>query len=750
MKNFIARTFALLSLITIAASVSVRTPALTAAELPANVEKVESLGGITQYRLKSNGMPIYLKPDHAAPVFTFMVVYHVGSRNEAPGNTGSAHLLEHMIFNKSTENFGRARGHKTFQEVLYEAGADFSSTNMTTWYDRMNGYSTLPSDKLELAMKIEADRLARGLILDEERLSEMSVVRNEYEIGENNPYRALYNAVIGTAIVAHPYHWSTIGYRSDIEGVTTEKLREHYRNFFHPDNAQAILVGDFDTAQALAMFDREFGSFPRSENPIPKVITVEPPQQGERRTIVRRPGSIRIVAVAWMRPHSLHPDFIPIEVLTTVLGDGVSSRLYKALVETRLATDVNALNFTLRDPFPLYLVATVAEGSDHQKVEEALKTTVSDIAANGITEAELQRAKEQIEVSVIRRRDGTYPFASDLGEAVASADWKWFIGYVDAVRNVKIEDVQRVAATYLVPDGATVGWFVPADASKKPAPSQIAGAESQSADARRTAQPVMTTKREQAVSKRASGSFASRTVRKVLENGLIVDVVENRAVPTVAVRGIVFAGDSTAAAGNAAVPRLTAMMLQRGTKTKTKQQMADLIEGRGANLSIATNLFDAQIAASGLSRDLPTILEVLADQLRNPSFPEEELVKAKGEMKNDVLRAAESTGERAVERLTQLVYPPNHPYRAHGSAVLTAAIEAATVEDLARFHAQRYGAQATILAIVGDVDAAKTIALVERLFGGFPKGSRPALETERAVVAQTATKESFECPGKRT
>src|SRR5439155_13971087 len=210
----------------------------TAPRLPRNVERLDSLGGITQYRLKSNGMAILLARNDAAPVVTFEVVYHVGSRNEAPGNTGSAHLLEHLLFNKSTKNFGRALGHKTFQEVLFQAGCDYSSTNMSTWYDRMNGYSTLPSDKLELAMKIEADRLGRALILDAERQPEMTVVRNEYEIGENNPEQALYKAVVSASIQAHPYHWSTIGYRSDIEGVSTGKLREHYKAFFWPDNAE--------------------------------------------------------------------------------------------------------------------------------------------------------------------------------------------------------------------------------------------------------------------------------------------------------------------------------------------------------------------------------------------------------------------------------------------------------------------------------------------------------------------------------
>lgn len=323
--------------------------------LPTNVEKIDSFRGIDQYRLKSNDMTILLMPDHSSPVFTFMVVYHVGSRNEAPGNTGSAHLLEHMIFNKSTENFGRAKGHKTFQEVLYEAGCDYGSTNMTTWNDRMNGYSTLPSDKLELAMKIEADRLGRALILDSERQSEMSVVRNEYEIGENEPGQALTKAVVGAAIQAHPYHWDTIGYRSDIEGVTTEKLREHYKTFFHPNNAEAILVGDFDTDQALALFDREFGGFKKSEKPIPQVITVEPPQEGERRTVVSRPGSVGIVMLGYVRPGALHPDYIATDVLADILGDGVNSRLYRALVDKGLATSVNANNYALRDPYPMLI-----------------------------------------------------------------------------------------------------------------------------------------------------------------------------------------------------------------------------------------------------------------------------------------------------------------------------------------------------------------------------------------------------------
>ena len=209
--------------------------------------------------------------ERASPVFTFMVVYHVGSRNEAPGNTGSAHLLEHMIFNKSTENFGRANGHKTFQEVLYEGRRRLlGSSNMTTWYDRMNGYSTLPADKLELAMRSRPTASGAALILDVRAavrdVGRAQRVRDRRERPVRGARSRRWSAA---AIQAHPYHWNTIGYRSDIEGVTTEKLREHYKTYFHPDNAEAILVGDFDTDAALAIFDRAVRRFQarRSRSP---------------------------------------------------------------------------------------------------------------------------------------------------------------------------------------------------------------------------------------------------------------------------------------------------------------------------------------------------------------------------------------------------------------------------------------------------------------------------------------------------
>ncbi|MEK7347860.1 MAG: pitrilysin family protein [Candidatus Eisenbacteria bacterium] len=694
---------------------------------PTNVERVDSLGGIAEFRLRSNGMNVLLVPNRSVPVVTFLVVYHVGSRNEWPGATGSAHLLEHLLFNKSTRNFGKANGKKTFQEVLYEAGADFGSSNMTTWNDRMTGYSTLPSDKLELAMKIEADRLGRALLLDSERQPEMSVVRNEYEIGENNPYGALDKAVVGASVTAHPYHWDTIGYRSDIEGVSTETLREHYRRYFHPDNATAIVVGDFDRATALRLFDREFGAFPRSTEPIPRVITVEPPQEGERRVVVRRPGTFGIVQIAYLRPGSLHPDFLPLELLQMILASGVNSRLYQSLVEKQLATEIDAWNYTLADPYPFSVQATVAPTSSHEAVEAALKSALAAVARDGVSADELKRAKKKLEVATVRGRDGTYELASSLGEAVASANWMWFVSYVDGLRKTTADDVKRVAATYFQPDKATVGWYVPQreEASAPPAkepPKAKGKAKSKRAGAGGAADTEDLAD---------AARFAARTVREELPNGLVVQVLANRTLPTVAIHGIILAGRVHAPAGRPSVPALVAKMVTRGAGGRDKREIAAHLDDAGARLAIFPDLLDIGIVGSGLARDLRLLLETIADDVIRPTLAPDELAKAKEELRAEVLRSDDDTAQRASDRLSRLIYPAGHPYAAPTRDAMTASLDAATVASLRAYHAERYVGSGTVLSIVGDVDPREAIALVASLFADMPRGARPAAAPPR-------------------
>jgi len=711
-------------------SIAVAQPAPGA--LPANVEFVATLGAFSKYRLKSNGMPIYLSGNHAAPVVTFMVVYHVGSRNEGPGYTGSTHLLEHLLATKSTVNFGKANGHKSIPDVLYAVGASADS-NMTTWYDRMNGYSTLPSSHLELAMKIEADRLGRGLILDEERQPEMSVVRNEYEIGENNPAEALLKTVVGAAIIAHPYHWDPIGYRSDIEGVSTDRLREHYKNFFWPNNAKAILVGDFDTARALEMFDNEFGSFPASPKPIPQIVTVEPPQEGERRVIVKRPGQVGIIEAAYIRPRALDPDFIPLDVLSTILTDGLNSRLYQALVETQAASSVGSTNHALRDPFVTLFQATVAPGSTHQNTEAALKAALRDVADNGVTDQEVRRAQKQIEVKVIRSRDGTFNLASSLGEAIASASWEWWDGYINAMHEVTAADVKRVAAKYLIPDRATIGWFVPTDPAERETATAPAAASPSGANASRTLPAPTPSAPAVASAPTDAAPFAKRTLHRVLRNGMTLDVVENHAVATIALQATILAGTLTVPAGKPALALLTAEMLERGTKTKDKRAIAEALDGVGAQLDLAGGFLETTAVGTGLSRDAKLLLETLADQLKNPAFAPEEIERAKAEIRTTVVHNSESTGRRALDRIRNIVYPAGHPHRAPTRDEMLASLAALTREEIVQFHRERYNGSSLVLTISGDVDAREIASIVEELFGDIQGGKRAIFKRPRTA-----------------
>ncbi|HEX2830781.1 MAG TPA: pitrilysin family protein [Burkholderiales bacterium] len=708
------------------------------AALPPNVEHVATFRGISEYRLRSNGMPILLVPQRASPVATFLVVYHVGSRDEGPGYTGSTHLLEHLMANKSTENYGRAHGRPTFFEMLYDAGAQ---TNMSVWNDRMTGYATVPSDRIELAMRIEAERMKRALLLDAERRPEMTVVRNEFEIGENEPWRALQKAVVASSMQAHPYRWHAIGYRSDIEGVSTEKLREHYKTYFWPNNAHAILVGDFDTEKALELFDRQYGGYARSPHEIPKVITVEPPQEGERRTRVKRPGTIGIVTIGYIRPGVMHPDFIPLEVLRTILVEGVNSRLYKALVDKGLATGVFGSHSAFTDPYPLLISANLAPRVAHADTEAAIKAVLAEIAANGVSDDEVRRAQQQIEVATLRRRDGPNSYAGSLAEAVASADWKWFLTYVDNVKAVTAADVKRVAAAHLVPDHATVGWFIPTSRAGRVTTAAAAASPQPRADASAPAVP--------APAAPANKPFAERTVRKVLANGLTVAVVENRAVPTVSVRGLVFAGGVTAPAGKPALPALTARMLSRGTTTRSKEEIGALLASAGATHSYASTLTGVNVQANAMARDLSLVLEVLADELANPAFPADELVRARREQENAYQQAYDQTGLRALERLRQIVYKPDHPYYAYGRDEKLASLQALGESDLRAFHRARYNGSGTILAIVGDIDAAQAIALVGTHFGGMSRGERVSLAAlARTAAADKGARAIVAMPGK--
>jgi len=303
--------------------------------------------------------------NHSAPVVTFMVTYHVGSRNEAVGHTGSTHLLEHLMF-KGSKKFNK-ENRTAIWTILQDIGAQI---NATTWFDRTNYFELLPSEHLETAIAIEADRMRHAFLKDEDRQPEMTVVRNEFERGENDPFDVLDKNIWATAYQAHPYHHSTIGWRSDIENVSTERLQEFYNTYYWPNNATVTIIGDFETEEALKLVNDYFGKHKRSPKEIPEMYTTEPKQEGPRRLSIMRAGETGIVGIAHKTPIGLAEDTYSIQVLSKILGGGKSSRLYRKIVDKGLATGMFMWDFPFKDNGLFITYVFLTPGTDHAEVEK--------------------------------------------------------------------------------------------------------------------------------------------------------------------------------------------------------------------------------------------------------------------------------------------------------------------------------------------------------------------------------------------
>jgi len=417
---------------------------------------VKRLSGIDEYQLDSNGLTVLLSPDHSAPVVTFQVTYRVGSRNEVTGTTGATHILEHLMF-KGSENFNDPKGN-SIKQFLERVGGQF---NATTSVDRTAYFATIGRESLEGYIAIEADRMRHLWLHEADRQSEMTVVRNEFERGKNDPDSVLVEEVTAAAYEALPYHHPTIGWKSDIEHVPIAKLREFYDTFYWPNNATVTLVGDIDPAAALSLVKKYYGAYPKSPQPIPTIYTEEPAQSGPRRVVVKRPGELGTVIIAHKVPNGRDADQPALEMLDAILSSGKNARLYRALVDRGLALSAGAGTDLHRDLSLHTVYAALAPGSSQEQVEEALLAEIAKIKTEGVTPAEIARVKQQYVAADAYKRDGTAAVASELNEWIAVGDWTLYVTFPEKVQQVTPADVQRVAKQYLNDDESTTGWFVP-------------------------------------------------------------------------------------------------------------------------------------------------------------------------------------------------------------------------------------------------------------------------------------------------
>ncbi len=698
-------------------------------EPPPQPRFVTEVEGIREYALQ-NGLRVLLIPDPSQTNITINVTYLVGSKHEGYGESGMAHLLEHLLF-KGTERFPRIT-----EEIARRGGR----ANGTTWFDRTNYFQTFPAseENLRWALSMEADRMVNSLLRREDLDSEMTVVRNEYEAGENSPFSVLFKRLLGAAYQWHGYGRATIGERSDLENVPIERLRAFYRKYYQPDNALLILAGRFEQDSALALIGETFGRIPRpareGELRLWPTYTREPPQDGERRVEVRRAGDTPLVAVAFHVPAAAHPDAAALALLASILDHEPGGRLYRALVASGLAAQVSVFPLQLAEPGLFIATAQLRAEGDPQRVEAEMLRVLEGLAAEPPSEEELRRAKARALRGFELTLNDVSRVGVGLSEWAAAGDWRLFFLFRDRTEQATTEDLKRVAVTYFKPANRTVGVFRP-----EPAPDRVAIPEPAPVS-EQLADYVGRPRRAEGEGFEATPeNIESRLLRRDLPHGakLVMLPKGTRGGKVVGRLAMPLAGRSVDWLPRAALADAVAALLLRGTARRSRQEIEDALAEMNAVLSATQSQQELRLGFETTGGRLHELLDLLAEALAEPSFPEEEFEAWRNErlaqleaMRSDPVALARLALER---HLTPV--PSGDPRYVPTIEELIESVRGLRREELVDFHRARYGfSPGSRMVLVGDFDpefvAGQLAARFERFAAPEPHERLPSRRFE--------------------
>ena len=701
--------------------------------LPKGVSKITAVEGISQYRL-ANGLQVLLAPDPSKPQIVVNITYLVGSRHENYGETGMAHLLEHMLF-KGTQK------HPKITDEFTRRGAQW---NASTWNDRTNYHETFTASdaNLDWALALEADRMLNSFIRKADLATEMPVVRNEFEIGENDPTSILGERIVSTMYLWHNYGKSTIGARSDIENVPIPRLRAFYRNHYQPDNAVLTVAGQIDEAKTLAMIARHFGGIARPARKLQDLYTQEPVQDGERFVKLERVGDVQAVMAGFHVPPLAHADYALSVLLTDVLANTPSGRLHKALVETKKATSVASFNLENRDPSVLLLWAELRKEQSLDEARAIFVKTLEGFAANPVTAEEVERAKAKQLKNIDLVTNNSANLATHLSEAIGAGDWRLYFLNRDRLRKATTADVQRAALAYLKPANRTLGVFVPTPKPDRIEIPVVADVGSVLKDYQGDP-PVA---KGEAFDP-TPGNIERRVKRGELPGGMKTALLAKKTRgESVNVQLVLRYGDENNLKGQRTNAQMVGGLLMRGTRTRSREQLREAMDNLKANISVGATPTRAYANVTAKRDTLAPALKLVAEMLRESTLPDKEFDLYKQEVLAE-LEAAQSDPESlANEAIGQHfnIYPPDD---VRASVSLKESIErakAAKLDDAKAFYRDFFGANNAQIAIVGDFDDKAINTLLPELFGNWKSGSNFKRVTEefRAIPAAEKTIET--------
>lgn len=691
-----------------------------------------------------NGLTVLTKEVHTAPVVSVQVWYKVGSRNEVKGENGISHQLEHLMFKGTTARpvqFGR----------LFSAlGSQF---NAFTSYDETAYFGTVQRDRLEALLTLEADRMENSLVGSEQLTSEKRVVISELQGYENSPGYRLSRAVMRDAFPNRAYGLPVGGTKADVEKFTVEQVRNYYQTYYSPENATLVITGDFATEPVLKVVKETYGKLAKRSqqgNVRGNVAPSSPVAATTKKApiVLKQPGSAALLQAVYPLPDIKHPDVPAIDVMDAILTGGRSSRLYQALVESGLASSVSGGAAELIEPGWYEINATAAPGKELSKIAQVLQESLGKLQQQPVTTEELTRAKTQLQASYILGNQDITSQATQLGyNQTIAGDYHFIEQYLAAIAKVTPAQVQKVAKTYLNPAKQTIGFFEPTQPDGKPGTSSAgSGRTVENFSPGKPVDPAQLAKYLPPATSATDSAKQSLPEEFTLNNGLRVLLLRDRSLPTINLSGQIDAGTEFDGNQKAGLANLTAANLMNGTQTKNALTLAKTLEDLGADLSFSASREGVNVSGEGLSKNLPILIQTLADVLENATFPADQLELSRQRALTSLKVQLDDPRGLGRQVFQQAIYPENHPFH---SFPTFESLKSISRDDLLGFYQKYYRPDSTTIAIVGDFDPVKVKTLLNQAFGKWQAtGKPPVLKISSVPLPQTSTRLNKIIPGK--